>query len=116
MTAIVTRESLIALLKNEERRADVIGRALVVLFNRQTESEKRVNTTQLHNTIGFSGADAKDGTITAKYYLKHKKLLPWQIDNWMKDFRGFPRICKYHKQLNEAALLKAEREKEKVAA
>ncbi len=112
---IVDRNVLIEMLKDEAKRPHVIGRALVVLFNRQTEAEKVANTTQLDNTIGFSGADAKDGTITAKYYLKHKTLLPWQIDNWMKDFRGFPRICKYHRQLNEAANLKAEREYRKVS-
>lgn len=108
--ALVTRASLLALLnQSPEKRIEVIGRALVVLFNHQTEHEKQANHTQLHNMIGFSGADGRSGTITAKYYIKHKTLLPWQVESWMKDFRGFPRICKYHTQLNRAAQLRAER-------
>lgn len=107
---IVTRASLMALLQDPVKRPHVIGRALVALFNNQTRDEKSANHTQLNNTIGFSGADARDGSITAKYYLKHGTLLEWQIDNWMKDFRGFPRICKYVRQLNEAARAKAERD------
>lgn len=82
----------------------VIGRALVAIFNRQTETEKKVNTTNQHNMIGFTGVDALSGSITAKYYIKHKKLLQWQIDRWLKQNKnGVPRIAKYHKQLNEIA-------------
>jgi hypothetical protein len=102
--ALVTRASLLALLNDPVKRPHVIGRALVVLFNNQTRTEQSANSTQVHNDIGFSGADARDGTITAKYYLKNKTLLDWQVERWMKDFRGFPRICKYHAQLNRAAI------------
>lgn len=103
MTNIVTRASLLQLLNDEAKRQHVIGRALVVLFEHQTRTEQAANHTQVHNFIGFSSSDARDGSITAKYYIKHKALLPWQIDNWMKDFRGFPRIAKYWKQLDAAA-------------
>ena len=109
MTNIVTRASLMTLLNDEAKRPHVIGRALVALFEHQTRDEKAVNHTQHHNFVGFSSSDARDGSITAKYYLKHKTLLPWQIDNWMKDFRGFPRITKYVRQLNRAAEAKAAR-------
>lgn len=107
---LVTRASLLELLKDEKKRPHVIGRALVALFANQTRTEQAANHTQLHNEIGFSGADARDGSITAKYYIKHKTLLPWQVDNWMKDFRGFPRITKYTRQLNQAAAAKAARQ------
>lgn len=107
MSKLVTRESLIKLLQNEERRQHVIGRALVVLFHGQTKTEQAANVTNLHNDIGFSGSDARDGSITAKYYLKHGTLLPWQVENWMKPFRGFPRITKYTRQLNQIAQEKA---------
>ena len=74
------------------------------LFNRQTETEKAVNDTQQWNTIGFSGSDAKSGSLTAKYYLKHKTLLAWQLERWLKPgSNGFARLCKYHKQLNQIA-------------
>jgi hypothetical protein len=105
--SIVTRATLMDLLKDEKKRPHVIGRALVALFEHQTRTEQAANHTQVHNYVGFSSSDARDGSITAKYYLKHKTLLPWQIDNWMKDFRGFPRITKYVRQLNAAAEAKA---------
>jgi hypothetical protein len=86
----------------------VVGRALVVLFNRQTASEKQTNHTKMHNDIGFTGADAYSGTITAKYYLKHKSLLDWQVRKWTKtDKNGYPRLAKYWKQLDEAARARA---------
>lgn len=102
-TYLVTKESLLVLLADPARRIHVIGHALTVLFNQQTRSERSSNVTEEHNNVGFSGQDAHSGTLTAKYYLAHKTLLPWQVDRWMKDSRGYPRICKYWKQLDEAA-------------
>ena len=107
MTDLVTRATLLNLLRDDAKRQHVIGRALVALFNRQTRSEQAANHTDNLNWVGFSGSDARDGSITAKYYIKHKSLLPWQVDNWMKDFRGFPRITKYARQLNQIAQEKA---------
>ena len=106
MTDLVTRASLMALLSNEAKRPHVIGRALVAIFNYQTEFEKRCNQTNHLNSVGFSGSDAKSGSLCAKYYMKHGTLLPWQVESWMHDFHGFPRITKYWKQLNTAALAK----------
>lgn len=109
-TPIVTKESLQVMLDNPNRNyvMHVIGRALVVLFNRQTEAEKATNDTKEYNMIGFAGADAKSGSLTAKYYLKHKKLEDWQMDKWLKKGAksGVARLCKYHRQLNEAAQAK----------
>lgn len=108
--AIVTRESLKDLV-NDPRGPQfvqhVIGRALVGIFQYQTADEQSSDATQEDNGVGFSGADAYTGSLTAKYYMKHKKLQDWQIEKWMKDFRGYPRICKYHKQLNIIAEQKA---------
>lgn len=105
---IVTKQSLNHLLQDPTKRANVIGRALVVLFHNQTQSEQADNTTKIYNDIGFTGADAKSGSLTAKFYLKHGTLLQWQINRWMKPGKsGFPRLCKYHRQLNIAAERKA---------
>ena len=106
---IVTKDTLLALLNNcEKMRPHVIGRALVVLFERQTAAEQDQNATTQHNAIGFTGADGYSGCLTAKFYIKHKTLLDWQIDRWMKVGKsGYPRICKYWKQLDEAAQAKA---------
>lgn len=107
---IVTRDSLQHMLENndQERVAQVIGRALVVLFKRQTAAEQNNNSTLDHNNVGFTGVDGKSGAITAKYFLKHHTLLPWQIRMWSKPAKnGYARLVKYHSQINEAAVEKA---------
>lgn len=92
----------------EEQIMHFVGRALVVIFNRQTNEEKNITATVEDNGIGFTGADARSGTITAKYYLKHRKLLDWQVECWLKRNRkGTFRIAKYWRQLNEEAERKA---------
>lgn len=108
---IVTRESLEQMLftASPEKRAKIIGRAMVALFKRQTESERMSNTTDNLNNQGFSGSDARRGSITAKYFIKHGTLLEWMVEQWMKPQRnGCPRIVKYWKQLNEVAVAKAQ--------
>lgn len=92
---------------DRQRQIRVVGRALVALFNRQTEAEKQVNDTNEDNGVGFAGSDAKSGCLTAKYFLKYGTLLDWQLAKWLKPARaGLPRICKYHKQLNDIAIAK----------
>jgi hypothetical protein len=108
--AIVTRDTIAEMLKNDNPKyvAAVIGRALVVLFNNQTADEKESNDTNKENGVGFTGADAYSGCLTAKYYIKHKALLDWQVERWTKlASNGYPRLAKYHAQLNKAALAKA---------
>ena len=110
MTALVTKQSLLQMLNtaDETRRAHIIGRALVVLFKNQTATEQSANTTDHDNGIGFTGADARSGCLSAKSYLKNKTLADWQVAMWMKTGKnGLPRICKYHSQLNQAATAKA---------
>lgn len=109
MTPIVTKQSLQQMLNDadDKKRARIIGRALVVLLNNQTNTERNANTTHSANNIGFSCVDAKSGSLTAKYYLAHKTLAVWQVERWMRqDSTGFARICKYHAQLNESAQTK----------
>lgn len=108
---IVTKDGLQAMLEaaDEAKRTRIIGRALVVLFKRQTATERQVNTTDVDNGIGFTGADGESGCIGAKYFIKHGTLLDWVVEKWMKkNAKGFSRIVKYHKQLNEAAEAKVE--------
>lgn len=108
---IVSKESMIALLsRNPEFAKRVIGKALVALYQRQTDEEKCTNSTNEHNTIGFCGSDAKSGSLTAKFFLKHGTLLDWQYDAWMREGRSGPRIAKYHRQLNEIAMAKESRQ------
>ena len=110
MTALVTKQSLTKMLSDADRakRAQIIGRALVVLFNNQTKTEQSANITNNHNNIGFTGADARSGSLSAKSFLKNRTLADWQVDMWMKTGKsGYPRIAKYHSQLDQAAQLKA---------
>ena len=86
----------------------VIGRALVAIFNRQTASEKESDSTDRTNGVGFSGLDSIGGSLTAKSYMSRGSLLPWQVEKWTRLMtNGYPRICKYSKQLNEIAVAKA---------
>lgn len=110
MAAIVTRESLQAMLNNENPAyvMHVVGRALVALYNRQTEGEKLTKSTNVDNNIGFTGGDAMGGSLTAMSYLKHKKLADWQVEKWTRRGKsGYSRLTKYHRQLNEVAKGKA---------
>ena len=110
---IVTRDSLQRMLDNADavKRQHIVGRALVALFDRQTEDEQRDNQTKLDNNIGFAGCDSKSGSITAKTYLKKRSLEGWQVEKWLKKgANGYARICKYAGQLNEIAVAKAQRE------
>jgi hypothetical protein len=47
-----------------------LGRALVALFNRQTQDEKTLNTTNVHNARGFTGSDGYSGCMAAKTFIK----------------------------------------------
>lgn len=107
--AIVTKASMIQMLAdaNEAKTIQIIGRALWAIFEFQTRDEQTTNSTRLWNDVGFSSADARSGSLTAKYWKKHGTLLDWQVGRWTRNFRGAPRITKYHRQLNEIALAKA---------
>lgn len=112
---IVTKESLIALINdpNPAKTEHVIGRALVALMKRQTRDEISSNTTNKTNSVGFNSADARSGTIGAKYYLKHRKMQRWMVEEWIKPVRGTPRIAKYWKQLDAEAHIKASQPKQR---
>ena len=101
----VTRDSIQLMLNNPNRDfvMHVVGRALVAIFKRQTEDEKSSNTTSKANNIGFASCDARSGSLTAKSYLKNKKLEDWQIDRWLviSEKTNYARLCKYHTQLNQ---------------
>lgn len=107
---MITKSKLVEMITTADptKRAHIVGRACLALFKRQTEDERAVNSAKHTNSRGFTQADARQGSITAKYYIKHGKLEDWQVERWLKaDRRGTPRIVKYWKQLAEAAQEKA---------
>ncbi len=107
--AIVTKDSLNKMLNNPNKEfvKQVIGRALVVLYNNQTEHEKNVETTLNDNGVGFCSYDGRMGTFDAKRYMATKTLTDNQVARWLKPNKhGVARIAKYTKQLNDAAEIK----------
>jgi hypothetical protein len=106
---MVTKAQLTQLItRNDEVAVEAIGRALVHLLNRQTREEAESNTTKNHNLRGFTPADARQGSIHAKYFIKHRALAPWQVQYWLKpNARGTLRLAKYWRQLAEEARRKA---------
>lgn len=107
---LVTRDTLKAMLETSEskRKAEIIGRALVHLLNRQTCEEQVSSSTRTSNGIGFTAFDAEAGTLDAHTFKNTGTLAQWQINRWMMiRSSGYPRICSYHRQLNEEAEAKA---------
>lgn len=107
--AIVTKESLKKMLSNPDMTyiQTVLGRGLMVLYRNQTDDERIQDNTLVNNGVGFNSSDAKSGTLTAKFYKRHHRLEDWMSAKWLKlDKNGYPRLCKYHKQLNIAAELR----------
>jgi hypothetical protein len=88
-----TEKEIIALLT----RDDAVERALVAIFNRQTEDEKRSEDTKHTNTVGFSSSDAKLGTYYAKWVLSGKHLTGSHLE------RARKMAHKYRRQLTEQA-------------
>jgi len=102
---MTTKAEIIELLKTNDR---AVARALVVLNERQTATERSAETTINDNGVGFTPADARMGTSMAQFYTKFGRLSPKQIAYWRKpNVRGVPRICKYAGQLLEIAEQKA---------
>jgi hypothetical protein len=91
-----------------QRNDKAIARALVVLNERQTESEQATQDTKYDNGVGFTPADARMGTSMAQFYSKRGYLTEKQLAYWKKpNVRGVWRICKYAGQLLEIAMEKA---------
>lgn len=106
---IVTREGVQAMIlnANKQKRMAIVGRALNVLFDRQTASEQAMESTTQENGIGFTQADGGIGASMAKFYNNRGYLTEKQVNYWLRpNVNGVMRIAKYHKQLNEAAIQK----------
>jgi hypothetical protein len=107
---LVTKDSLKELLQcgNPEKIMHTVGKALVVLYNNQELDEQYSKTVAHNNGIGFTRGDARAGTEAARYYLANKRLPAVIIRYWTVEegFSCYPYLCKYDRQLNDAALAK----------
>lgn len=91
--------------KLSEKPNYVVGRALLAIYRLQIASEQRSGTTCLRNGVGFSKPDARTGSIGAKAFEATGKVPDWVAKIWIsQDKSGFPRICKYARQLNKISL------------
>lgn len=103
---IVTKEWMIRNLNPRNPKVgQVVGKALVALFLRQTNDERAQNETNTHNRVGFTGSDARAGCIAAKTFLKYQSFREdWMIERWLKpNAKGVPRLAKYWRQLDQIA-------------
>ena len=100
----LTIESIKKLLATNDR---AVGRALVVLRNRQTEDEKISKITKHQNGRGFRPAHAFIGCNMAQFFESNGFITSKQAAYWRtKMADGKTRIEIYSRQLLEEALLK----------
>lgn len=93
------------LLQNNPR---AVGRALIVLRNRQTADEQVAQDTRHKNGRGFRPCHARMGTSMANQFESRGFLTPKQIDYWRRTMKdGNMRIGIYARQLIEEAKYKA---------
>lgn len=53
-----TKEKIVETLENPLENRKAVSKMLHALYNKQTEGEKVVGTTRVHNGAGFNGVDA----------------------------------------------------------
>ena len=86
---------------------NAVGRALILLNQRQTPAERATKDVLRNNSRGFTPSDAAMGTDMANFYKQAGFLTPKQLAYWRKpNAAGIPRICKYWKQIQEEAMEK----------
>ena len=93
-----TTEAITELLRSNNR---AVERAIVAIFNRQTNDEKSIEATRHSNSVGFSASDARRGTYYAKWILSGKHLSGPHLDK----ARGI--AIKYRGQLADIAASKS---------
>jgi hypothetical protein len=76
-----TKQSIIDLLNRNDL---AVGRAMVVLYNRQTADEQSDETTKHHNGVGFSAYAAHSGTYFARWVLDGRTLTGKYLDRARK--------------------------------
>lgn len=100
----VTINSIKDLLATNDR---AIGRALVVLKNRQTADEQVEEHTRHRNGRGFRPCHARMGTNMAQFFERRGYLTAKQVEYWRRPMAdGRSRIEIYSRQLLEEAVAK----------
>ena len=89
-----TIEEIRELLKESDQ---AVARAILAIYNRQTEDEKIVKETSASNGIGYNGVDANFMSSLAQFYQSKGFLSSGQLKY------GRKKIMKYAGQLTEIA-------------
>lgn len=101
---MVDRAYIVQLLATNDQ---AVGRALVVLAQRQTITERTIGAAVVNNGEGFTPADAYMGTSMAQHYERTGRLSEKQLAYWRKpNAKGVLRIVKYATQLLEISRAK----------
>ena len=100
----LSKTEIVELLRNSDK---AIGRALIVLKDRQTSDEQASETTRHLNGRGFRPCHARMGVSMAKFYERTGYLSPKQLAYWRKEGKEGMRLAIYWGQLAEAAAEKA---------
>ena len=74
-----------------------VSKAIVSIYNLQTESEKSTKSTNDNNGVGFNGVDAEFLSSLAEFFIKYNRLSEKQLAF------GRKKIMKYSKQLTMIA-------------
>ena len=91
---IWTTEEIKALLAESDK---AVARAILAIYNRQTEDEQTIKETTDHNGIGYNGIDANFMSSLAQFYQTKGFLSSGQLKY------GRKAIMKYAGQLTEIA-------------
>jgi hypothetical protein len=62
----IKKANILSLLERDDK---AVARAVVRIYQRQTEDEQRVSETKHHNKIGFKANDAKYLSMVARYVI-----------------------------------------------
>lgn len=101
----MNKGQIIELLRSNDK---AVARALVVLHDRQTNTEQNCKTTINRNGEGFRPCHARMGSSMAQFYGRNGYLSSKQVSYWRQPQRdGKMRIEIYASQLLEVAMSRA---------
>ncbi len=82
------------------KRRTIVQRGILLLLARQTDDEQQAETTEHHNCVGFTAADAKRLTFLGKWLQEGNHLTNAKVADYAK------RLHKYRVQLAQLAFEK----------
>ena len=103
---VLTKDFIANLLRTNDA---AVERAMVVLYERQTQDERSTSTTRHHNQRGFSSAHASKGSYYARWVRSGRRLTGHHLDRARKI------ALHYTSQLLEAARDKASKAMDQAA-